>query len=159
MPLRSHRIERRLAVPTVKSLILMEDSEILILILWIVFAIVVAAFAHKRGRSSTAWLLVGLLVSPLIAFIAVAVMEPGTEGAVLHRTCPFCAERIKAEALVCRYCGRELPPLEHHPQQQVIHPKQAIAVLLTTLACLMGVGILWFAIHSAHASGQTFLGI
>ena len=27
------------------------------------------------------------------------------------RTCPYCAETVKARAKVCRYCGRDLPPL------------------------------------------------
>jgi hypothetical protein len=27
-----------------------------------------------------------------------------------ERDCPFCAERIKAAAVVCRYCQRDLPP-------------------------------------------------
>ncbi len=33
--------------------------------------------------------------------------QGGDEGAT--RTCPFCAERVKPAATVCRFCGKDLP--------------------------------------------------
>lgn len=49
------------------------------------------------------------------------------------KTCPFCAEKVKPEAVVCRHCGRDLPP----PARRKFASRHPI---LTIVGVLMVVG-------------------
>lgn len=37
------------------------------------------------------------------------------ESGSMTRACPFCAETVKVEARICRFCQKELPPLPSVP--------------------------------------------
>jgi hypothetical protein len=71
-------------------------------IFWLFCSILVAAFASSKKRTGLGWFFLSLLISPLIAFIIVLVLGPPRSTL---KKCPNCAEEVKVEARVCRFCG------------------------------------------------------
>lgn len=86
---------------------------------WFLFcvvpAILPATVAWYKGRSALGFFLLSMLLTPLIGLVAALIAAPcqNREEVFMLRTgrsrkCPFCAEIIKQEATICRYCGREV---------------------------------------------------
>ena len=57
----------------------MTDETLLIVVLYVVFALVPAAIAPSRGRTPITWFLAALLISPLLA-LALVILLPSRKG-------------------------------------------------------------------------------
>ena len=87
--------------------------------IWLVLCVVVGVIASNKGRSGIGLFFLALFLSPVVGIIVALVMSENTakvEKAKVatvatgdNRKCPFCAEVVKSEALLCRYCGKDLP--------------------------------------------------
>jgi len=83
-------------------------------IAWFLCALGAASIYRSKGRSEAAAFLLGLFLGPVA--VVLAAVTPKDEGALERkaldsgkiRKCPHCAELVKRDARVCRYCGRDL---------------------------------------------------
>lgn len=94
-----------------------------ILLIAVVIGLLPAAIARSKGHSFIVWWLYGALLwivaFPHSLFLRrdVKALENRAIATGDNRKCPHCAEIIKAEASVCRFCGRDIE--QPSPAQEV----------------------------------------
>lgn len=113
-----------------------------IVCIWIAFAVLSAIVASNKNRSVLGWALIGLLFSVFGFLAALVVSEVEKEGDTSRgrkrqcsttqvfdpdeheKKCPMCAEYIKLEARICRYCGHEFS--EEDVKRQIEETKMKV---------------------------------
>lgn len=89
-----------------------------VLVVWLVLALAVGVWAARWGRSGTGWTLLSVVLSPLLAGIALLVVGRRLADAALaepvsaqtHHGCPECRELIRRDARKCKHCGSAVQP-------------------------------------------------
>jgi len=87
----------------------------MIYLTWIILSILCGIYASGKGKSGFGYFLLSVLLSPLIGFVAALIAKEDTVNIEkkemslgVKRKCPFCAELVKSEAIICKHCGKDI---------------------------------------------------
>jgi hypothetical protein len=84
------------------------ENMISLFVFWIGVNAIIGYVIGKSKNDISGCGMLSVILGPIGWMISFAI-----KGNV--RKCPFCAEQIKSEANVCRYCGREVTPIPSVP--------------------------------------------